>query len=513
MRVKNSLLNIIFGLISQVVSLLMGFFVRTVIIFTLGIEYVGVEGLFTSILLLLSLANLGFDTAMLYSLYNPLSQGNTYKIQALINLYKKAYRIIGFIVLGIGLCIFPFLGFLINGDHNIANLNIIYLLFLFNATITYFSVYKHSIIIADQKGHIISKVHTKFFIFSNALQILILLVSHLYVLVLFIQIIIRISENIYISKIAEKLYPFIKNNSAKLNMSEKKDFFKGLYAQSLYKVSGVVINGVDNVVISIYLGIVTVGIYSNYLLILGALSTMLSYIFYSLTASVGNLVSNGSIERKYFIFRVINFTHLWIFGFCAINLIILLNPFLSYWLGKEYLFHNYIVLAIVINFLTSGIQGTCTMFRETTGLFKIGKYRPIIAACINIVLTLLLIKSLGIIGVLIATIISRLCVYFWYDPYLLYKHIFEKPLTSYFFTYAKFMCIIVGISVLLKIFEFNAFSDPLANLILNFLACLIIPNLIFYGFFRKSEEIIYLQSIFKSYVLKKYSLEHSRGIS
>ncbi|WP_342515469.1 sugar translocase [Sutcliffiella sp. FSL R7-0096] len=506
-------MNIIFGLVSQIVSLLMGFFVRTAIIFTLGIEYVGVEGLFTSILLLLSLANLGFDTAMLYSLYHPLTEGNTYKIQALLNLYRKAYKIIGLIVFGIGLCIFPFLQYLINGDPKVANLNIIYLLFLLNATLTYFSVYKHSIIIADQKGHIISKVRTKFLLFSNVLQIVILLTTHMYLLVLGIQLIVRISENLYVSNIAEKLYPFIKRNSAKLNQLEKKEFFRGLYAQSLYKVSGVVINGVDNVVISVYLGIVAVGTYSNYLLILGALSTLLSYIFYSLTASVGNLVSNGSVERKYFIFRVINFTHLWIFGFCAINLIILLNPFLSYWLGQEYLFNNYIVLAIVLNFFTAGIQGTCTMFRETTGLFKIGKYRPIIAACINIALTLLLVKPLGIVGVLLGTIISRLCVYFWFDPYLLYKHIFDKPLRTYFQTYSKFMCIVVGISVLLKTMEVTAFTDPLVNLMINFLVCLIIPNLIFYLLFRKSEEINYLRSIFRTFVLKKYIPENSKKVS
>ncbi|XKG84297.1 sugar translocase [Sutcliffiella horikoshii] len=486
---------------------------RTVIIFTLGIEYVGVEGLFTSILLLLSLANLGFDTAMLYSLYNPLSRGNTYKVQALINLYKKAYRIIGFIVLGIGLCIFPFIGLLISGEHSVTNLNTIYLLFLLNTTITYFSVYKHSILIADQKGHIISKIHTKFFIFSNLFQILILFFLKLYIFVLIIQIISRITENIHISKVAENLYPYIKNNSATLNMSEKKEFFKGLYAQSLYKVSGVIINGVDNIVISVYLGIVAVGIYSNYLLILGALSTLLSYIFYSLTASVGNLVSNESAESKYFIFKVINFTHLWIFGFCAINLILQLNPFLSIWLGKEYLFNNYIVLVIVINFFTAGIQGTCTMYRETTGLFKIGKYRPIVAACINIFLTLLLVESLGIVGVLLGTVISRLCVYFWYDPYLIYKHIFDKPLTLYFFTFFKFLCIIIGISALLRIIEITAFANPLINLMLNLLVSLIIPNIIFYGFFRKSEEVVYLRNIIKTYVFKKQSLQPSRGIS
>lgn len=210
MRIQNSLKNILFGLSGQIISIGMGFVVRTVFIFTLGIEYLGVDGLFTSILLMFSLANLGFDTAIIYSLYRPLAEKDIYKIQALMNLYQKAYRLIGVVVLLIGLSLLPFLDHLVNADTTIKDINIIYLLFLISSVSSYYFVYKQSIIIADQSNYIISKIHTLFMIISNALQIVLLIIISDYIVVLVAQLTLKVIENVYIANKANKLYPFLK---------------------------------------------------------------------------------------------------------------------------------------------------------------------------------------------------------------------------------------------------------------------------------------------------------------
>ncbi|MDO8155820.1 sugar translocase [Bacillus toyonensis] len=503
MRIQNSLKNILFGLSGQIISIGMGFVVRTVFIFTLGIEYLGVDGLFTSILLMFSLANLGFDTAIIYSLYRPLAEQDIYKIQALMNLYQKAYRLIGVVVLLIGLSLLPFLDHLVNADTTIKDINIIYLLFLISSVSSYYFVYKQSIIIADQSNYIISKIHTLFIIISNALQIVLLIIISDYIVVLVAQLTLKVIENVYIANKANKLYPFLKEkNNAKLSKTDRREFFENLYSLLLYKISGVVINATDNIVISKFIGVIWVGVYSNYLLILNTLNTLLGYLFYSITASVGNLNVKENADKKYFIFRVINFFNFWIYGFCTVCLWNLINPFITIWLGEEYVFNKYVLFFILLNFFTSGMQNTTTMFRETTGLFKKGKYRPIIAAIINIVVSIILAKQIGIAGVLLGTVISRLCTYFWYDPYIIFKMIFKKSVKVYFIRYILFVVLvlfsIIATDFIGYIFHINIFMDMAIRSIL----CLIIPNLIFWMVFKEAEEYRYFLNLTRILIKK-----------
>lgn len=492
MRTINSFKNILFGLSGQFISVFMGFAVRTVFIYSLGIEYMGIDGLFSSILIMLSLANLGFDTAIIYSLYKPLANNDIQKIKALMNLYQKAYRIIGLIVFLLGMILFPFIPFLINDGKTVDHLNIIYLLFLVNSVSSYYFVYKQAIIIADQKSYIISKIHNYFIIFSNIIQILIILISKNYIFLLSFQVLIRIIENVYIVRKVHKLYPFMKEkNNVQLNRKDKKEFFKNLYALFLYKVSGVVINGTDNIIIAKYVGIIQVGIYSNYLLIISTLSTFISHVFYSLNSSVGNLVVTEEIEKKYFIFRVIHFANFWVYGLTTLLIWNLINPFIIIWLGEEFIFNKLILFSILLNFLTAGMQNASTTYRQTTGLFNKGKYRPIIAAVINIIVSVILVRIIGITGVFIGTVVSRVCTYFWYDPFIIYKYIFKKPVKRYFLRYAiYFSLIVVSILITETIFLYS-----FSNLIFRTFSSLIVPNILFYIVFRKSKEFIYLKSV------------------
>ncbi|MFJ5759890.1 lipopolysaccharide biosynthesis protein [Neobacillus sp. NPDC093182] len=503
MRVENSIKNILYGITGQLLSSVTGFVVRTVIIYTLGIEYVGIEGLFSSILIMLSLTNLGFDTAIIYSLYKPLAENNYYRVRALMNLYKKAYRIIGIIVLVIGVAILPFLPFLMNGKTYISNINIIYLLLLINSVSSYYFVYKQSIIIADQRNHIISKIHSLFIITSNLFQIAILLFSHNFIFVLSVQILFRMIENLFISRKADKLYPYLnEKNNDKLTKEERKEFFGDLYALLLYKVSGVIINGTDNILISKFVGIYSVGLYSNYLLIISTINTFLGYLFYSITASIGNLNVKETPDKKHLIFNVLNFANFWIFGVCTVVLWNLINPFITLWVGNQFVLSKYVVFAILLNFYTTGLQTACTSFRETTGLFKKGKYRPIIAALINLVASLYLVQKLGIAGVLYGTVISRLLTYFWYDPYVIFKYVFQRSVKKYFIKYIFFLLLVFISAIITNILGDLLDYSTLINIVIRGSLSLVIPNILFFILFRKSEEFNYLLNIIRKIGVK-----------
>lgn len=506
MRIQNSLKNILFGLSGQIISSIMGFIVRTVFIYKLGIEYLGIDGLFTSILLMLSLANLGFDTSMVYSLYRPLAEKNIIKIQALMNLYKNAYRIVGLIVLLIGLSLIPVLPSLINGEPKTDNLYTIYILFLINSVSSYYFIYYQSIIIADQRTYIISKIHSVFTIFSNCVQIVILVVFPYYILLLSFQIIFRVIENIFVAKKAIKLYPFIvENKNEKLSKVEKNKFFENLYSLFLYRISGIVINGTDNILISKFLGLEWVGMYSNYLLIILTLDTLLSYLFSSLKASIGNLYVTETGEKQYFIFRVLHFMNFWIYGLVTVVLWNLLNPFVNLWLGNQYVFSQLIVFMILLNFFTSGMQNACTTYRETTGMFVKAKYSSIVAAVINITFSLLLVRMLGISGVLLGTVISRLVTYFWFDPYLLFKYIFKRTVKEYFLRYFYFS-ITVGVSTYITHVFANSFV--MENLINKFIilgiSSILIPNIMFFVIFNKTVEFKYILNVLLGIKKGKY---------
>jgi O-antigen/teichoic acid export membrane protein len=503
MRIQNSLKNMAYGVFGQLISAVLGFVVRTAFIYTLGIEYVGVEGLFSSILIMLSLANLGFDTAMIYSLYKPLADNDVKKIQALMNLFQKAYRIIGLVVLIIGLSLIPFLPFLINGETTIKHINWIYLLFLVNSVSSYYFIYKQTIVIADQRNHILSKIHSVFTIISNTLQIVVLVSLSNYMIVLASQIAFRIIENVYVSLKTNKLYPYLKEtNSEKLSLEERKAFFGNLYALMLYKLSGIVIHGKDNILIAKFVGVVAVGVYSNYLLIISTLNTFLSYLFYSITASVGNLHVKESAEKKYFVFRILNFSNFWVYGFCSVCLWCLINPLISFWIGDRYVLDKLILLAILANFYTAGMQNASTTFRDTTGLFKKGKYRPVIAAFINIAVSIALAPSLGIAGVLMGTVLSRLCTYFWYDPHVIFKFVFEKPVKTYFLKYFLFLLLVTAAAGVTEILGNLLNLQGISDLFVRLGICLIVPNVLFFAIFRKTEEYTYLWGIVSSFINK-----------
>ncbi len=489
-RTKNSMRNMSFGAMSQIVNTILSFVARTVFINILGKEYLGVNGLFTNILTILSFAELGIGNAIIFSMYKPVANNEKEKVKALMKLYQKSYNIIGIVVIIIGALITPFLGFIIKETPNISeNISIIYLLFLANTALSYFFTYKKSIIMAHQKDYIINIYEIAFYIVKNILQVVFLYLTRNFIIYLLIQIICTFVENLAISLKATKDYKYLKErNVEEISKQEKKDIFKNVKALVYYKFGSVVLNGTDNIIISSMLGVATVGIVSNYSLILTAATSLLSKLLNGITSSVGNLNAVGETETKEKTFKELFFTTTWIFGFCSIGLALFLNEFIMIWLGNEYLLDYMVVIALALHFYINGMQFAGYTYRTTMGLFNEGKYTAIIAAILNIALSIILCKIIGLAGIFFATSISRLVTTTWFDPYIVYKYNFKKKPYRY---YAQYFVNFIKIAIVYTISYFilkNIPIDGIKGFVIKLIIYTITSNIIFAILFANTKE-------------------------
>lgn len=499
MRIKSSINNIIFNFGGNIINSLLGFISRTVFIYVLGNAYLGVNGLISNILSMLSLTELGVGTAITFSLYKPIAENNENKIAGIMEFYKKVYRYIGIFIFIIGLIIMPFLKYIIK-DYNIIkeNINIIYFLYLINTMYTYLFTYKRTLIVADQKAYKIVPFTTIFRVMTILSQIVILITTRNFIAYLIVQIITTLIENICINGYIDKNYPVLKKCNEKIDNSELKVISKNIKAMMLHKIGDFCINSTDNIIISAFVNIVAVGIYSNYLMLIGMINQFVMIFFNSLTASLGNLIAKESKEKSFEIFNIMNFIGFWIYGFVAVCFYNLINPFITLWIGKENLLDEKIVVVIIINYFLTGMRVPVATIKSAAGLYSDDKYVPIIQSLINLVFSIILVQKWGLIGVFVGTLISSISLPCWYRPILIYKKIFKKSYIGYFINYVKYICILIlNIFIsksLIRVisFELNWFIFSIMIII-----CLLIPNVTIILFYKKTKEFKYILDIVK----------------
>lgn len=503
-RTKNSIKNITFSLVGQTSDIILSFVVRTIFVYYLGAEYLGVNGLFTNILSLLSLAELGIGSAITYSLYEPLANNNSKKIKGIMSVFKKAYiSIAGFILLA-GLLLLPFLHFFIKDMPDISNIRLIYIIFLLNSAVSYLFSYKRALIIADQKKYIDSIYHYTGRIILGIAQIAIIIITRNFILYLLLKLLEIVVVNILISRKVDKLYPLLKDDSPEeIQRSDLQTIIKNVKALFFHKMGGVVVSGTDNLLISKFVGLISVGIYSNYNLIISSINMFINILFQSITASVGNLGATGDNVRTKSTFEWIDFIGFWIISFSTVALLNLLNPFISLWIGNEYIFEMNIVILIVVKFYIMGIINSVLIFKEALGLFWYDRYKPIFESIINLVASIVLALYFGLPGILLGTIISTLLTATWIEPIVLFRYRFKTNVSSYFTNYFKrifivaFLCITtVNIS--------NLFVDnSLVGFILRIIITVIVPNFLLIILFKGKKELIQTIQFIKSTVINR----------
>ncbi len=505
-RTKNSLRNMAFGLGGQLLNIVMSFIMRVVLVHTLGAVYTGINGTFTEILMVFSLADLGVGTSIIFSLYKPIAEGNTQKIRELMGLYKKAYTIIGFVIIALGAAMTPFLDIFLTDAESVPNMEIIIIFWLFvaNTASTYFLSYKGTLITAHQKNYIVTNVVYSTSVVCYGIQIALLLTTQNYILVLSVQVATNILQNVITMIIANKKYPYIKGKMPPLESSERSKVFKNMSAAVFYRIGAVVTNGTDNLVIAAFIGTITMGIYSNYLLLTTTIKNLLLQIFKAITASMGNLNAIESDQKKYDTYMMIYFGNFWLFGFATACFWVLISPFVELVFGDFYVMSDSVVALCLINFYTMGMRNVNTTFRETMGIFVQGKWVPLIGAAINVVASIVLVQYLGIVGVFLGTIVSTVTFVFWMEPLILFKHGFKRSPAMYFVKYLIYFVATAIACVLSSLAADALFSGGgVGNFIGRFFTVMIIPNVVFLLIFFKDKHFKALAGAFLRGVKRK----------
>ena len=504
-RLKNSALNFASGFLGRVLTILLNFAVSTIFIYCLNEAYLSVNGLYSNILTVLSLAELGFGSAMVYRMYAPVAVKDYQKTAALLQFYKKIYIIIGVVIFLLGLCVIPFMDYIIKDKPDISGLTLYYILFLVNTSISYwFSSYKASVLYADQKEYIKTNVQNTMTILQSGLQIVLLLLFRKYLLYLLIQLAGNIFLNLYVALLVDKRYPEIKTyQGASLSAEERVQIRKDTEALVLSRFGHVALNGTDNIIISAVVGVLWVGRLSNYTLICDSVTSVLCQITAAITGSLGNFFATEDKHAGYALFKKVEFLNFWLYGFSFIALVTLLDPFVQIWAGERFVLGLPISIAIAINFFVAGYMNTLWVFRSTIGLFKQGKFRPILVAILNIILSIFLGKLWGVFGVLFATFLSRAAISLWYDPLILHRYGFEVSCKPFFACYFRRVLLLATILIVMLTIRYVVLSS--ATTVLRFavmtMFTAIVPNAIFWLAYHRCEEYAYFRSIVKERVI------------
>lgn len=500
MRIQKSLKNISMGLISQFVLIALGFISRKVFIDSLGIDYLGINGLLTNILSMLSLVEGGIGTSIVYNLYKPLSENNTEEVRSLIGLYRKIYRGIALGVFILSLGLFPIVWNIIKIDVTLENFSLIFFIFVFNNIIFYFNAHKWSLINADQKGYILEKYNLIFSVSVTAFKIIILYFTQNYILFLLVEFIIAIIQNIWNGKFVSKHYPYIKGMSiSKVSKEVSKSIVKNSKAVFLHNVGTYCVFGTDNLLISIYVNIQTVGVYSTYSMIVSQLTAIINAVLNGVGASVGNLLATENSDKSYDIFNVLFLINFWLYSVAVIFLYNLLETFITWFYGDGLLLARSVFIVILINMYLNGMRSCILTFKSKAGMFQEDKYIPLLEAALNLIISIVLVKKYGLIGVFIGTTISTITVPFWTQAKLVYNKIFNKSFVIYLKKYLLYtFLMIISLYFTKFVCDFISFKYIFIQLCCKGVLSIFIPSIIYATVIYKKPEYNYLVNIMSS---------------
>ena len=432
-RKLNAMLASSSGVFQQLIQIIGNFGYRTIFLMVFSKEYLGINGLFTNILQLFSITELGIGTAILYSMYKPFTEYDSKKISALVRFYKRVYYMVAGVVLVLGLSFYPFIESLVDISEVPAdvNLRVVYLLFVLESVAGYLVAYRFSILQADQRLHVTTLFNCGQLLFGYAVRASVLLLTRDYETVLLAGILSDVLLNWLFSRWIVHKYAFILKETGEVTREEKNTIYKNTFALLCHKIGSIVVTSTDNIILTKYVSLVATGMYSNYSTIVLAITNIANRVFSGILPSVTNYTISNEKQETYQLFKRILFGNLWISSFTTVCLYVLLNPFIELWLDESFLFEGSVVAAICLQHYLSVSRLTANIFVNSTGLFSRDKIRPLIESTINLTVSIVLVKKIGIVGVFVGTCVSGMLTYYWREPYLVFKNFFGKGIGRY----------------------------------------------------------------------------------
>ena len=494
-------------LLVSTVNLVTSFINRTVLVRCLSTEYIGLGGLLSNLLGFLSLAELGIGSAIHFALYQSLEQGNIEKTKALMAVYRRLYRWVGLVILGVGVLLTPILPRLIKElpeSISIPEMNFYYWMYLGSTALSYFFSYKRALIICDQREYIPTLISGLFHVVAVALRSSILLLTHSYTAYLAISLFLTLANNLTISAIADRLYPFLREKPVVgLSAQESQTLRRNISAQFMHRVGGIVVFSSDNIIISKFVGLMETGMYSNYTLILSSVNGILNRMISGVTASVGNLMAGSDNDHTESVFYHVLFLNAWLYGFASACLFCLYQPFIRLWLGEDYLLTDMTVAMIVANFYINGVRLTLCIFKDASGIFAQDRYKPLVEGVVNILVSIPLAIRYGVMGVLQGTVISTLGVAFWYEALVFFKVRYGKGVGKYLFCQLRYFVLAVLATLLCRALCAAIPSSTLGAFLVRIAICLIAPNALYYICFRKTVDFAYVREAVLTYARRR----------
>ncbi len=501
-RAKNSLRNTLFAAIAYMTKMLLQFVVRAVFIRYFVREYLGINGLFTNVLHVLSLAELGIGNAIVYSMYKPIADNDVEKVKSLVRLYRNMYLIIAAVVTAIGLALIPALPYLIKDVGNIdLNLTVVYLLFLAHTVVAYFFAYRRSLVFAYQRNDIESKVSFFAQLILAAAEILIIIFWKNFYAYTAASVICYALDALIVFLLSYKLFPDIRGKAKKLDKADTHEIAKNTGAMVFHKLGSAVVFSTDSIIISAFIGAAVLGAYSNYTLVTTALGSIINLVMTASKSSVGNLIAKRSPEEAYKIFNALHLAMMWLVSFMTIGAIVCFQDFIRVYTGKAvYLLDYSTVILLCISFYLTRARTLANSFKECAGLFWNDRFKPLFESVLNLGLDFLLVHYMGINGVIVATIISTIAAPLWVEPYVLYKNYFKKSLGHYFARFAVYTAVAAAVCAATFGVCYLLPTGGAAWFVLKFAICLVLPNLLFFAVYFRTPEMRYLIGVAKRIV-------------
>lgn len=510
MRTKNSIYNMVGVMMQYLAKIVVTFIGKTVLIRVMGDQYNGINGLFSNVISMLSIAELGIGSAIIYNLYEPVRNGDLTKIKSIMSFYRKCYHAIAGVVLAAGICALPFIKSMVGEVAIHESVYVLYVFFLLDSVASYFLSYKRSIIYVYQKNYVISFFDTIYIFASQLLQAMVILLTGNFLLYLTVMILSRIGENIGIHLYTNKQYPFLLDKNVEpVPDHVRQDIVTKVKGLMFHNIGTYIVLGTDNILISKLVGIIEVGFYSNYMAILNPLASILKQAITAVQASVGDLLIEKDRKRSFQVFKKLELMNFWLYTAVSVSVFYVVQDFVSLWLGRRYLFNTGVVFCLVLNFWQTGMRNVFAVFKGAAGIYYEDRYVPLVESVINIIASVVLTLKLGIAGIFMGTFISSLCLFFYSYPILVYKGVLGRRNTEYFKSMLRFVlewagCILMAGIVSIGYDRLGLIRNPIVSFIVKGGIVFTGVNLFLYVLHGKSEEFQYFYELIRGKILKQY---------
>ena len=510
-RTEKSIRNLKFALLAQMVTIVLSFVTRTCLVRILGIEAVALNGLFTQVITAISLAEMGVGTAIVYNLYKPLAEEDHEKVSQLMNLFRTAYWIIGAATMIIGIALIPWLPYLITDiSSDISYIRIVYLMFIFQSAVSYLFSYKIALLNADQNGYIYTRIYTAFKLVGTVLVLIILVISKEYLVFLGANILLTVATDAYASHITQKKYPYI-NKGAKLPKEEKRHVFSNMRNLFIMQFAGRVVDSTDNILISSMISTILVGLYSNYMVVIGVFKQLSDRLMAAVFPSMGNLfVTDDTDNKEKNLYRSTFVVYIFA-SIASVGTFSCIQPFITLWLGKEYLLDMSVVLVLCSLYFVAIIYDPLKYAMFLTGYFDIGRNISFASAMTNLIVSVILGRKIGLIGIFIGTM-STYVIEIITKTYYLFKLYLKRSAKQYVFLWIRMTLVFLAelglVHIISSKLSLSALPTFLVMGLISVFVTIIAVTLVFF----RTEYYAYVLWLFRTYISKLFSkLSFSRG--